>query len=153
MYVRESSSVIFTFLLTGRKVFFLHFSSSLAMIVFQYMWWPDHSITHDNPTSDPPDPIKSPHPLCFICIPFSGDVSSRKHEKGVTLRLTGGGEWSYGLPISRNQQPLPLKLMNSCPRRKRNNPLFQQFALPYNLYWVSFLVVLAGCWTSFFSFN
>lgn len=28
----------------------------------------------------------------------------------------------------------PLKLMNSCPRRKRNNPLFQQFALPYILY-------------------
>lgn len=34
--------------------------------------------------------IKTSHPLCFICIPFSGNVSSREHEKGVTLRPAGG---------------------------------------------------------------
>lgn len=77
---------------------------------------------------------------------YSGNVSSLKHEKGVTLRPVRGVsrdrvEKREGLVLNRvaltsaiRWNEAVLKLMNSCPRRKRNNPLFRQFALPYNHY-------------------
>lgn len=77
---------------------------------------------------------------------YSSNVSSLKHEKGVTLRPVRGVsrdrvEKREGWVVKRVAlaavvlwDEAVLKLMNSCPRRKRNNPLFRQFALPYNHY-------------------
>lgn len=64
----------------------------------------------------PPDKSSST-PLCFICMPFAADafLVTRK-------RCCSGMGWDRVLP----------KLMNFCPRRKRNNPLFLQFS-PSNL--------------------
>lgn len=97
---------------------------------------PDHSITRDTTPHHPRRPHKKPPSFTL----YLHTVLGRCLQSGTRKRCYSGGNRKerWRREGRKGRAASSPKLMNSCPRRKRNNPLFRQFAPPYNLYWVSF---------------